>query len=126
MKKLIFCCIFLFILIACSENKSIMGRWAIEIEGTNETSILMFNDTVVCPELQINYDTIYMETKSDGVITDSQFVGIYSIHGDEIRAVDRYGKEQICRFVLEDDILIIYDKDNPDKIMMRLRRIKES
>lgn len=103
-----------------------MGRWAMEIEGTNETTIVMPDDSIVSPELRIEYDTIYMEVKSGGSMVNSKFVGIYSINEDEIRVVDRYGKEQTCKFVLKDDVLLISNKNDPDKIVMRLRRIKES
>jgi hypothetical protein len=126
MRKLIFCCLCVFALVACGERNAIMGRWAMEIDETGETSFTLPDDTICSPELRFEYDTIYMDVRSDGEMVRSDFVGIYHNDGDQLKIVDRMGKEQQCKFVIKDDLMTVVDKDNPDKIIMQLRRIKEN
>ncbi|MBK5720553.1 hypothetical protein JGH11_06685 [Dysgonomonas sp. Marseille-P4677] len=125
MKKLVFCCLCIFALMACGERNAIIGRWAMEIEGTGETSIRMPDDTIVSPELRFEYDTVYMDVKSDNGLVRSECMGIYTVTGNEMKITDSYGKQQICKYEIKDDILTVVDKDDPDKIIMRLRRIEK-
>ncbi|MDR1883452.1 MAG: hypothetical protein LBR26_11830 [Prevotella sp.] len=124
MKKLVFCCLCIFVLMACGERNAIAGRWAMEIEGTNETFIKMADDTIVSPELRFEYDTVYMDVRTGKDSVSSRCLGIYAIDGDRVRITDSYGKQQEYTFTLKDDILTVKDKDDPEKIIMRLRRIK--
>lgn len=125
MKKLIFCCLCIFILMACSERNTIAGRWAMELDDSGDTSFLIANDSICSPELRFERDTIYMDIKNDGKTSSSTFVGIYSIKDDQIKVVDQLGKERICKFRIEDSIMTVTDINEPDKIVMRLRRINE-
>lgn len=125
MKKLVFCCLCIFALMACGERNAIIGRWAMEIDGTDETSIKMPDDTIVSPELRFEYDTVYMDVRTSEGSVRSQCIGIYTIKGDSVIITDSYGKQRKCQFALKDDILTVMDKDDPEKIVMRLRRIKE-
>lgn len=124
MKKLVFCCLCIFALMACGERNAIIGRWAMEVEGTNESSIRMTDDTIVSPELRFEYDSVYMDVKSDSGLVRSECIGIYAVTGNEMKITDSYGKQQICKFDIKDDILTVVDKDDPKKIIMRLRRIQ--
>ncbi|MDH6307721.1 putative lipoprotein NlpE involved in copper resistance [Dysgonomonas sp. PFB1-18] len=126
MKKLIFCCLCIFILMACGERHAIAGRWAMELDDSGDTSFLIANDSICSPELRFERDTIYMDIKNDGKTSSSTFMGIYSIKDDQIRVVDQLGKERICRFRIEDSIMTVTDISQPDKIVMRLRRINEN
>lgn len=47
MKKLVFCCLCIFALMACGERNAVIGRWAMEIDGTDETSIRLPDDTII-------------------------------------------------------------------------------
>lgn len=125
MKKLVFCCLCIFALMACGERNAITGRWAMEIDGTNETSIKMADDTIVSPELRFEYDTIYMDVRTSEGSVSSQCIGVYSIKNDRVTITDNYGKKRECKFVLRDDVLTVLDKDDPDKVVMKLRRVKE-
>ncbi|HMM04352.1 MAG: hypothetical protein ACK5KN_04870 [Dysgonomonas sp.] len=125
MKKLVFCCLCILALMACGERNTITGRWAMEIDGTDETSIKMPDDTIVSPELRFEYDTVYMDVRTSEGSVRSQCIGIYTIKDDYVIITDSYGKQRKCKFILKDDILTVMDKDNPEKIVMRLRRIKE-
>ncbi len=125
MKKLIFCCLCIFILMACGERNAIAGRWAMELDDSGDTSFLIANDSICSPELRFERDTIYMDIKNDGKTSSSTFVGIYSIKDDQIKVVDQLGKERICKFRIEDSIMTVTDINEPDKIVMRLRRINE-
>ncbi len=124
MKKLVFCCLCIFALMACGERNAVIGRWAMEIDGTDETSIRLPDDTIVSPELRFEYDTVYMDVKSDNGLVRSECMGVYTVDGNEMKITDSYGKQRLCRFEIKDDVLIVVDKDDPQKIIMRLRRIK--
>ena len=125
MKKLTFCCLLIFALMACGERNAILGRWAMEIDGTGENFIKMPDDTIVSPELRFEYDTIYMEVRSNGTIINTECVGIYAIKGDQMKVIDRYGKEQLCKFIIDNNVMTVIDKDDPQKIIMRLKRIRD-
>ncbi|MFV0538223.1 MAG: hypothetical protein ACK5M3_12770 [Dysgonomonas sp.] len=125
MKQLFFCFSILFIIMACSSKPNISGRWAMEMDGNQDTAIIMFGDTIIAPELRINNDSVYMEIRKNGIVDKEEFIGVYTITGNEITVTDRYGKQKIQNIVLKDDVLIITDKDDPNKIIMRLIRIKE-
>lgn len=124
MKKLVFCCLLILLFMACGERNAIAGRWAMEIEGTTENFIKMPDDSIVSPELRFEYDTIYMDVRSDGTVVKSECLGIYSIEDDLIKVTDRYGKQLLCRFDVKDNVLTIVDREDPKKILMRLKRIK--
>lgn len=124
MKKLVFCCLCIFALMACGERNAVIGRWAMEIDGTDETSIRLPDDTIVSPELRFEYDTVYMDVKSDNGLVRSECMGVYTVDGNEMKITDSYGKQRLYRFEIKDDVLIVVDKDDPQKIIMRLRRIK--
>jgi len=126
MKKLIFCCLCVLALMACGEHNAVAGRWAMEMEGSNDTAFLMPNDSICAPELRFFNDTIYLEVQVDGEIARNDFVGIYSIKNDEIRIVGRLGEERLCRYkIIDGDTMLISYLSEPDKIVMRLRKIKE-
>ncbi len=125
MKQLFFCFSLLFIIMACSSKPNISGRWAMEMDGNQDTAIIMFGDTIVAPELRINSDTVYMEIRKNGIVEKEELIGIYTISGNEITVTDRYGEQRIQNIVFKDDMLIITDKDDPNKVIMRLIRIKE-
>ena len=124
MKKLIFCCICMLAMMACGERNSIMGRWAMEIEGTGETSFIMPDDTLCIPELFIEKDTLYMGVRADGTMLNKEFVGIYTLANDEINITDRLGNVRTWVMEMTDDLLIFTSKED-SKIMIRLRRLKE-
>lgn len=125
MKQLFFCFSLLFIIMACSSKPNISGRWAMEMDGNQDTAIIMFGDTIIAPELRINSDSVYMEIRKNGIVDKEEFVGVYSITGSEITITDRYGEQRIQNITVKDDMLIITDKDDPNKIIMRLIRVKE-
>lgn len=125
MKQLFFCFSLLFIIMACSSKPNISGRWAMEMDGNQDTAIIMFGDTIIAPELRINSDSVYMEIRKNGIVDKEEFVGVYTINGSEITVTDRYGEQRIQNITIKDDMLIITDKDDPNKIIMRLIRIKE-
>ncbi|WP_163274025.1 hypothetical protein [Dysgonomonas sp. 511] len=124
MKKLIFCCICILAMMACGERNSIMGRWAMEIEGTGETSFVMPDDTLCTPELFIGRDTLYMGVRADGAMFNKEFIGIYTLTNDEINVTDRMGNVRTWVVEMTDDLLIFTSKDESD-IIIRLRRLKE-
>lgn len=125
MKQLFFCFTFVAILMACSTRPTIEGRWAMEMDHNQDTAIVVRGDTIVAPELRFERDTMYMEVRTNGVIARSECMGVYSIENNLITVIDKMGTKQINQFVLKDDVLTIRDKDNPNKIIMRLIRIKE-
>lgn len=96
-----------------------------EMDGNQDTAIIMFGDTIIAPELRINSDSVYMEIRKNGIVDKEEFVGVYSITGSEITITDRYGEQRIQNITVKDDMLIITDKDDPNKIIMRLIRVKE-
>jgi len=103
----------------------ISGRWAIEINDQQETSFKLADDSIVSPEIRFGYDTIYMEVRVDGKHTKSDCIGIYAIEDNTIRITDRMGEQKICKYFLKDNILTITENDNPNQIIMRLRKIEE-
>ena len=42
-----------------------------------------------------------------------------------MKVIDRYGKEQLCKFIIDNNVMTVIDKDDPQKIIMRLKRIKD-
>jgi hypothetical protein len=110
---------------ACSSGPDIAGRWAMEMDGNQDTAIVMFGDTVVAPELRINNDSVYMEIRKNGIVDKKEFICSYVRVGSEIITTNRYGEKRIQKIVQKGDILIITEKDDPEKIVMRLIRIKE-
>ncbi len=124
MKKLVFCCLCILAFMACGERKSIMGRWAMEVEDSGATFFLLPDDTICKPELLIDRDTVYMEIRSDGIVTSREFLGVYAITNNELKVTNRMGDSRTCSYVIEGDSLIVSDKDDPNKIVMRLRRIE--
>lgn len=125
MRKLVYCCLFVFILMACGERNAIQGHWAMEFEGTGETFVVMADDSICSSELQFGRDTIYMNVKSDGMVASREFIGKYKIENDLIKLTDRYGVQKDCIFAINEDVMTVFEKDRPDKAIMRLRRIKE-
>jgi hypothetical protein len=125
MKQLFFCFSFVILLMACSTRPSIEGRWAIEMGHNRDTVIIIGGDTVVAPELKIDRDSMYMEIMSNGLVVKSECMGFYSIDKNLITVTDRMGKQQTCSFELKEDTLTIMDKDDSNKIIMRLIRIRE-
>lgn len=123
MKKLTFCCLCIFALMACGERNAIIGSWSMEIEDTGASSLRMPDDTIVSPQLRFEYDTVYMDVKSNNGLVRSECLGIYTVNGDEMKITDSYGKQQVCRFDIKDNVMIVVDRDDPTKIIMRLRRI---
>lgn len=125
MKQLIFCFLFLFIIMACSSRPTISGRWAMEVDGNQDTVMIINGDTIIAPELRIDQDSVYLEIKKNGAVCKTEFLGVYKIEGNRITITNRLGKQEIQKIELKDDILTIMDKDDPDKIIMRLIRIRE-
>lgn len=125
MKKLIFGCILVLAAMACTEHATITGRWAMEIEGSGDTAFLLPDDTICAPELRFGNDTVYMEVRVDGKIVKRDFIGIYSTNRDEIKVVGRLGEERLCKYTIEDGVMLVSYLTEPDKIIMRLRKIKE-
>ena len=68
---------------------------------------------------------LFMEIRKNGIVEKEELIGIYTISGNEITVTDRYGEQRIQNIVFKDDMLIITDKDDPNKVIMRLIRIKE-
>lgn len=125
MKRLFFCFSFVIVLMACSTRPTIEGRWAMEMDHNQDTAFVVRGDTIVAPELRFERDTMYMEVRTNGVIARSECMGVYSIQDNLITVIGRMGEQQTHRFILKDDILTVVDKDDPNKIIMRLIRIKE-
>ncbi|MDR2950415.1 MAG: hypothetical protein LBV71_14580 [Prevotella sp.] len=125
MKRLFFCFSFVIVLMACSTRPTIEGRWAMEMDHNQDTAFVVRGDTIVAPELRFERDTMYMEVRTNGVIARSECMGVYSIQDNLITVTGRMGEQQTHRFILKDDILTVVDKDDPNKIIMRLIRIKE-
>ena len=124
MKKLIFCFLIVLVAMACTEKFNLEGRWAMDIEGSDDSFIKLADDTIVSPELRFGRDTIYMDIRNNNHIVKSNCIGIYSIEGDKLEMTGSYGDKRICKINYEKDMLIITDYREPDKIIMRLRRIK--
>lgn len=123
MKKLVFVCLFVFSLIACADRNPLVGRWAMIMEESeNDSSVL--RDTLISSELRFDKDSVYIEVWSDGVKVRTDMLGVYTIDGDQITVTDRYGKQQVNKFVVKKDTLVIADKDDPNKILTQLIRIK--
>jgi len=110
---------------ACSTRPSIEGRWAMEMDHTRDTAIIVGGDTIVAPELRIDRDSMYIEIKTNGLVAKSECMGFYSIDKNLITVTNKMGKQKTCSFVIKEDTLTILDKDDPNKIIMRLIRIKE-
>ncbi|WP_185155686.1 hypothetical protein [Dysgonomonas sp. 521] len=125
MKQLFFCFSFIIVLMACSTKPTIEGRWAMEMDHNRDTVVIIGGDTIVAPELRIDRDSMYMEVRTNGLIAKSECLGFYTISSNLITVTDRMGKQQTSKFEIKDDILTVTDKDHPDKIIMRLVRIKE-
>lgn len=128
MKKLIFCCLFVFILMACGEERgNILGRWSMELEGENESaySLLMPDDSICTSDILFNRDTVYMQVKSDGRIIENEFLAKYTITDNSLKLTNRYGEQKECVFSIDGDIMTVVDRDEPEKIIMRLRRVQE-
>lgn len=128
MKRLVFCCLLVFILMACGEERNnVLGRWSMEFEGENEPaySLLMPDDSICTSDLLFSSDTVYMQVKSDGKLVENEFVGKYTVKDNLLKLTNRYGKQKECAFSIEGNVMTVIDKDDPDKIIMRLRRIDE-
>lgn len=128
MKKLVFCCLLVFILMACGEQRNnVLGRWSMEFEGGNEPaySLLMPDDSICTSDLLFSSDTVYMQVKSDGRLVENEFVGKYTVKDNLLKLTNRYGKQKECTFSIEGNVMTVIDKDEPDKIIMRLRRVEE-
>lgn len=97
-----------------------------EMDGNQDTAIVMFGDTIVAPELRINNDSVYLEIRKNGIVDREEFIGVYTINGNEITVTDRYDKQKVQNILLKDDTLVITDKEDSNKIIMRLIRIKEA
>lgn len=113
---------------ACGEKRdNILGRWSMELEGENESaySLLMPDDSICTSDLLFNRDTVYVQIKSDGKIIENQFVAKYTISDNSLKLTNRYGKQKECIFSINGDIMTVVDRDKPDNIIMRLRKIKE-
>lgn len=110
---------------ACSTRTSIEGRWAMEMDHNQDMAIIIGGDTIVAPELMIDKDSMYIEIKTNGIVAKSECMGFYSIDKNLITVTDKMGKQRTCTFVMREDTLTILDKDDPNKIIMRLVRIKE-
>lgn len=125
MKQFFACFTLLFVIIACSNRPKIEGRWALEMNENRDTAILVNSDTIVTLELQVNRDSIYLETKKNGTVCKTEFLCGYIINNDEIRMTNQYGEQKTQKLILKDDTLVITDPNNSQKIIMRLTRIKE-
>lgn len=128
MRNLVFCCLSVFFFMACGEKaQDVMGYWDMELEGDAGVSysVRLPDDTICTSGLWIKQDTIYMQVKNNGIVVKSEFIGKYKIRDNQFSLIDRYGKRKECEFTIDDDIMVIRDKDDPDKIIMRLRRIKK-
>lgn len=125
MRKIVFCCLFVLVMMACSERGTIAGRWAMEMDGSCDTAFLMPNDTICAPELRFGSDTVYMEVKIDGKVVKRDFVGVYYVNKDEMKIVDRMGEERLCKYIIQDNVMLVSYLSDPDKIIMRLRKIEE-
>ncbi len=125
MKKLIFCCLCVLALMACTEKNSLSGRWAIEMEGSNDTAFILPNDTICSPELRFEYDTVYMDIKVDGKTVKSDFIGQYTTEENKLKIVNRMGEERLCVYRIVNDTMEVSYLTEPDKIIMRLHKIKE-
>ena len=110
---------------ACSTQPTLEGRWAVEMEHNRDTAIILNGDTIVAPELKIDQDSMYLEIKTNGLVSKTECLGFYTINNNLITVTDRMGKQRTETFVLKDDVLTILDKDDPNKIIMRLVRIRE-
>lgn len=124
MKKLVFCFLLVLTTMACTEKFNLEGRWAMDIEGTDKSFIKLADDTIVSPELKFGRDTIYMDIRNNNHLVKSDCIGIYSLEGDKLEMTDNYGNKRVCKINYENDLLVIADYREPDKIIMRLRRIK--
>lgn len=128
MRKLVFSCLFVFVLMACGEERDrVLGRWSMEFEGDKEPvySLLMPDDSICTSDLLFSGDTVYMQVKSDGKVVENEFVGKYVVKDDSLRLTNRYGELRECKFTIEGNVMTVVDKDDPHKIIMRLRRIEE-
>lgn len=130
MKKIISCCLFVLVLMACGEKSNdVLGRWSMEFESDNDEpvySLLIANDSICTSNLIFNRDTVYMQIKSDDRLVSNEFIGKYTIKEDSLRFTNRYGKLAECKFSIKDDLMTVVDKKDPNKIIMRLKRIKIS
>lgn len=113
---------------ACGEERdSILGRWSMELEGGTEPvySLLMPDDSICTSDLLFNCDTVYVQVKSDDRIIENEFIAKYTLNDNSIKLTNRYGKQKECIFSIEGNIMTVADKDEPNKIIMRLRRLKD-
>jgi len=119
---------FLLLFIACNamDKTALEGRWAVELEGCQDTVFVINNDTIVAPEFRFYNDSVYMETWQNGIKTKSENMGIYYIRDEQFVFVDRYGNKKITRFEIKDDVLFIRDINDSSKVLMRLVRIKNN
>ncbi|MDR2956518.1 MAG: hypothetical protein LBV43_15705 [Prevotella sp.] len=130
MKKLVFCCLSVLVLIACGERRmavleeDVIGYWAMEFEGTNSTSIVMPDDTICTAGLMFNKDTIYMQVRSDGRLIENKFIGKYHVRDNKLTLVSRYGDKKQCEFNIRDGEMLVLNKDEIEAPVIRLRRIK--
>lgn len=125
MRKLIFCCLSLLLFMACGgRTHDITGEWNMEFvdNGISAYSVVLADDTVCVSALDFKKDTIYMQVKSDGKVVKSEFVGKYVIDDNRLVITNRYGEKKRCEFVIEKNIMIVREKDNPTEIIMRLQR----
>lgn len=127
MKYLIFCCLSIFIFMACGgKTHDVIGYWSMEFEGEVDSySIVLSDDTICSSELCFRRDTIYMEIKKDGRIVKNEFLAKYIVKEDEFILIDRYGVKKKFYFEIVSDVMIVRDKSEPDKILMRLRRVSK-
>lgn len=112
---------------ACGERThEIIGDWNMEfVEKENSTyHIVLPDDTICTTELSFQKDTVYMQVMSDGVVVEKVFVGKYKIDGSKMIVINSYGKQKDCEFEIQDNIMTVKERDNPDKIIMRLKRAR--
>lgn len=127
MRKLVFCCLSLFLLMACGgKTQDILGEWNMElVQGEHSSySVVLADDTICTSELSFKKDTIYMQVKSDDKIVENVFVGKYIVDENILLITNNYGEQKKCEFEIKDDILIVKEQNAPDKIIMRLQRAK--
>lgn len=127
MRKLVYCCLLLLLLMACGgKTQEVIGEWNMELveNGISSYSMVLADDTICVSELNFRKDTIYMHVKSDGVVVEEVFVGKYEVNGNRMTVINNYGEQKNCNFEIKDDIMIVREQDNPDNIIMRLKRAR--
>lgn len=125
MKYLIYCCLSIFLFMACGEKShDVLGSWNMEFEEEADPySIILADDSVCTSELCFKRDTIYMEVKRDGQVVKKEFLAKYVLKENIILLTDRYGETKECLFKIEDNVMIVKENLHSEKVLIRLRRV---